>query len=91
MTTSPTLQEWTAAHSLPDANARRVQLALLHDRMVASRLPAWEAAVYLKRHVLGFMARWALMGTFALFITPWAWLPIIGIPAYGLYRVLRHG
>lgn len=87
----PTLQEWTEAHSIADADRRRVALALLHDRLVASRMKPWEAALYLKRHVIGFVFRWTLMGGMALWVSPWMWVPIVGIPLYGLWQLIRHG
>lgn len=91
---APDFREWTRAHQIADADRRRVALSLLHDRLAASRMTPVQARVYLSRHVLGWALRWALLGVFALCITPWAWLPIVGLPAYGLvkaWRGSRHG
>lgn len=90
----PTLQEWTAAHQIGDASRRSAQLGLLHDRLRASRMAPWEARLYLKRHVIGFIGRWSLMAVIALWVSPWMWLPIIGIPAVGAWKAWQataHG
>lgn len=90
---APSLAEWTAAYALTDGNARRVAVQLLYDRRRASEMGPWEGRLYLKRHVIGFAFRWLLLGAIALWVSPWAWVPIAGIPLYGLWQFWRgtHG
>lgn len=85
----PTLQEWTAAHQISDPNRRRVQLALLHDRMVASRMSLWEARFYLYRHAIELGAL-AVVGVLLALVDPVVYVPIlVGLPAFAVWKAWR--
>jgi hypothetical protein len=69
-----TPEEW-AAH-------RRAYF-LACDRERASHMHPVLGWLYLKRFTIGFLLRWTFL--FGLtFITPWAWLLVIGVPLFSL-------